>query len=389
MKPNYILFLCVVYWHYQGILGQCPLGAYSGLESKCYTLPLSKMSWWDAEQACWDVDGNLTSIADATFNNFVHNMTGNLANSFWAGATNVINGMWQWSDGTPFNYTNWQTGYEVKINRTCLAIQPSSGKWLKEKCHEEKPFMCTVPIVPREEPTLPSCPACPSQSTLQTTLVTCPPAVSVPTCPSCPSVQPVPATSEPCPVCTTETAAVSQSSCPPQAPVPTCPAPPPAPQCPQAPPCPSCPQCQQPDPTYSYDCCPPGWTYLSETDMCHALSISDTWINVWDKCYTDGYAMTSIHSDAQNQALLNFATQNGYGWVHVGLFNNGSGLFWADSTDAGYARQFSNWAGTDPAHTSPQFCVMADSQGPTWATINCFSGTIYPGLCERFTIPCQ
>jgi hypothetical protein len=219
MTLKSLVFIFLAQWHYQAILGQCLPGAFVGLEpTECYTMPLRKMSWWDAEQACWNVNGNLTSIPDATVNNFIHNMTGNLATDFWAGASNVINGTWHWSDGTLFNYTNWQTGYEAVIEQRCLAIEPSSGKWLKEKCDDEKTFMCKVPALPQ--------PTCPPPARV----LTCPTPPPAPTC-----RQPINVTVAPCPACPSTPV---RSTCPPPAAVTSCPPPPPVTACPVCPYCP-------------------------------------------------------------------------------------------------------------------------------------------------------
>jgi hypothetical protein len=366
MTLKSLVFLFLAQWHYQAILGQCPPGAFSGLEpTKCYTLPLPKMSWWDAEQACWNVSGDFVSIHDATFNNFIHSMTGNLATDFWAGASNVMNGTWHWSDGTSFNYTNWQAGYEATMHQRCLSIQPSSGKWLKHLCDEEKPFMCEVPAIPQEQSTPTPCPVCSTRTTLLSTLLTCPPAAPVPTCPPEKNV--------------------TALSCP----VPTCPAPPQVTQCPSPAPCPPCAECQPPAPCPNCPnasppaCCPSGWTYLSETKMCHSFTTSGlVWYDADTACTNAGGMMTSVHSDEQNQALLNFASQNGYGWVYIGLFNDGNGLVWSDGTDTSYAKQYSRWYGSDPSQTAPTFCVAAEAYGPTWNTIDCWSGGSWAGLCE-------
>jgi hypothetical protein len=388
MTLKSLVFIFLVQWQYQAILGQCPPGAYSGLEpTECYTLPLPKMSWWDAEQACWNVSGDFISIHDATFNNFIHSMTGNLATNFWAGASNVMNGTWQWSDETSFNYTNWQKGYEVVIKQRCLAIEPSSGKWLKEKCNEEKPFMCKVPAIPQEQPTPAPCPACPSQSTLLSTLLTCPPAPRV----TCPPIQQV--TPEPCPVCPSSSTMASVPTCPPAEPVPSCPAPPTVTECPQPTACPLCAQCQQcncPNAPPPVTCCPSGWTYLSETQMCHAFTDSDlVWYDAGTACTNAGGRLASVHSDEQNQALLNLASQNGYTWVYIGLFDDGNGLTWNDGSDVSYAQQYSVWYGTDPSQTAPTFCVTAEAYGLTWATIDCWSGSSWAGLCELNPSQCS
>jgi hypothetical protein len=169
---------------------QCPPGSFVGLEpSECYTVPPQKRSWVDAEVVCMEAKGNLVSIADATINSFVHNMTEYLYTDFWAGGNDFNNETWQWSDGTPFYYTNWQKDNGTTMLQSCLAIEPLTGKWAKQLCDDEKPFLCKIPSIPQEHPTSAPCPACPSRSTAPPQ-PTCPPPVQVSTCPPRPSPSP-------------------------------------------------------------------------------------------------------------------------------------------------------------------------------------------------------
>jgi hypothetical protein len=183
------LFLLVFVFHcnYQRASSQCPPGSFVGLEpSDCYTLPPQKRSWVDAEVECLEAKGNLVSIADATVNTFIHNMTEYLYTDFWAGGNDFNNETWQWSDGTPFSYTDWQKDNGTTMLQSCLSIKPLSGEWAKQLCDDEKPFMCKIPS---EHPTSAPCPACPFQST-PLPQPTCPPPVQVSTCPPRPSPSP-------------------------------------------------------------------------------------------------------------------------------------------------------------------------------------------------------
>jgi hypothetical protein len=393
MTLKSLVSLFLIQWHYQSSFGQCPPAAFSGLEpTDCYTLPLPKMSWWDAEQACWNVSGDFISIHDATVNNFIHSMTGNLATDFWAGASNVMNGKWQWSDETPFNYTNWQAGYEVIMKQRCLAIQPSSGKWLKQLCNEEKPFMCKVPAIQRHQPSSP--PAVP--------VATCPTPVPCPPVPSCPQ-QEEPTTLS-CPACpSTPTVPLT---CPPPAPVLTCPPPQPAPTCAQAPPCPpqlpppTCP----PPPQPSSPSCPSGFTSCSGSNFCY--QVVDGYFTAAQaeyQCQLLGGNLATIDSWSATECLIDLTNPISNGapesWtrVWIGLIDisqdphhtKDSLWTWLDGS-AYFNNNYHNW---DPTYNEPnnlagaEWCVDAHTNvaggccpAGTWNDEDC--SVTKPAFCS-------
>lgn len=110
------------------VRGRCPPGSVQGLiADKCYKLvTFSDPSYFlDAEAACTDYGGHLTSVNDAFENAFIKGTGQRLYrggsmnfldmlkvvpphNDIWVGGTNIISpGRWNWTDGKPFTYTNW------------------------------------------------------------------------------------------------------------------------------------------------------------------------------------------------------------------------------------------------------------------------------------------
>ena len=59
-------------------------------------------------------------------------------------------GPWQWTDGIPYQYTNWRSGEpnNANDNEHCVVIQPhfqsdgDGGKWLDVPCDNEYRFVC-------------------------------------------------------------------------------------------------------------------------------------------------------------------------------------------------------------------------------------------------------
>ncbi|CAB3401015.1 unnamed protein product [Caenorhabditis bovis] len=71
--------------------------------------------------------------------------TDNLEDSYgfyWAGAYRENNtAQWHWIDGSPLNYTNWVPG-DNQIDKYCLKIRFSDGRWLSEYCDNTEQFVC-------------------------------------------------------------------------------------------------------------------------------------------------------------------------------------------------------------------------------------------------------
>jgi hypothetical protein len=144
------------------------------------------------------------------------------------------------------------------------------------------------------------------------------------------------------------------------------------------------------------------WTYLKETRKCHKVkpSYNRTWTGALQACQDEGGTLTSIHSDAENTALLNYAnssviTARPYDiilWVHIGLFNNHSSLQWTDGSSVEYAKAYVNWDSSgNPNVTPPPYCVQANVRatkemshyGHQWNTLGCNVAYRSDGLCEH------
>ncbi|XP_034096534.1 galactose-specific lectin nattectin-like [Gymnodraco acuticeps] len=72
------------------------------------------MNWASAESNCIGLGGNLASIQSTTELHFtrqlVRTATGQDLN-FWAGGHDaVMEGVWQWSDGSKFSFSSWGRG---------------------------------------------------------------------------------------------------------------------------------------------------------------------------------------------------------------------------------------------------------------------------------------
>ena len=60
----------------------------------------------------------------------------------WLGINDIhTEGNWVWSDGSPANFENWQTG-EPNNNGDQDCGQMYSGRWDDDKCQVLKSFIC-------------------------------------------------------------------------------------------------------------------------------------------------------------------------------------------------------------------------------------------------------
>ncbi|XP_077993134.1 macrophage mannose receptor 1-like [Glandiceps talaboti] len=116
----------------------------------CYKFEIDDyVDWSTAESTCKKSGGHLLSIKDQTEQTFVNaRMYGLTSAVFWIGANDrTYEGGWEWSDGTPFAYLNWNDGEPNNYDHgytteDCTEIIVSSGKWNDHKCDQNIGYIC-------------------------------------------------------------------------------------------------------------------------------------------------------------------------------------------------------------------------------------------------------
>merc|ERR1711872_130052 len=99
--------------------------------SHCYRMYLELHSWSDAESKCQQVGGHLASIHNYNEHEFIFKLANN--HTVWIGGSdegNIKN--WTWSDGTKWQYTNWNKNEPNNYNNEeeCAEISDDyEGKW--------------------------------------------------------------------------------------------------------------------------------------------------------------------------------------------------------------------------------------------------------------------
>ena len=88
------------------IVPTCRSG-WSPFNGKCFKYTDTLRSYPRQERFCRNLGGGLASVPDEETNIFLVTLINRT--SFIGGVIDV-SGLWRWTDGTPFNYTNWQPG---------------------------------------------------------------------------------------------------------------------------------------------------------------------------------------------------------------------------------------------------------------------------------------
>ena len=180
MGENYLMFN---YWSHigawntatnneiQGSLCQynprpCEAGwKYSEHNGLCYQLVRVKTNWTESIMTCKSAtqnpSANLASISDYETNHFLAKLTKRV--SSWIGAYKTSDGIWKWSDGSEWGYTNWGIGEPNNPENSqdyALFNGPglTSGKWKNHKSEDDFiiPALCQYKIIVDTISTTPS-----------------------------------------------------------------------------------------------------------------------------------------------------------------------------------------------------------------------------------------
>ena len=100
-------------------------------------------NWEKGRNSCLNKcdNGDLASIPDQITMDFIISNFGGW--DIWIGAE-YKSGAWSWSDGTNWNYTNWNTGLDLE--QIGFGVQLKDGKWEnKDKSASINQFICQCP----------------------------------------------------------------------------------------------------------------------------------------------------------------------------------------------------------------------------------------------------
>ena len=99
-----------------------------------------KLNWKDSLKRCQSEGGSLASIPDKETDEFLSSTF--TSPTYWVGGTKVGNS-WQWEDGTPFTFTNWNPDYKEPTGEDCIRHNLwGTKKWSDHWCTSLTTFVC-------------------------------------------------------------------------------------------------------------------------------------------------------------------------------------------------------------------------------------------------------
>ena len=101
-------------------------------EGPKYTLYKQRKTWSEAESHCQNNSGHLASLASEKQYLDLREFASEVHEDVWLGGRNS-NGSWEWSDQTPWTYTNWAYAASASYNNTCAFFWRTMG-WRRISC---------------------------------------------------------------------------------------------------------------------------------------------------------------------------------------------------------------------------------------------------------------
>ncbi|KAF1761300.1 hypothetical protein GCK72_009556 [Caenorhabditis remanei] len=131
---------------------QCDLGSvYNSDKNVCFTFYNSSVDFKTAESICTASSGHLASVHNTIDNNYLAKQAQQYISAngvIWLGAKSTSPNVtdpnsWNWSDGTPFDYQNYQSGEPTSLETTaCMQFSAANSKWKTASCINYAPFIC-------------------------------------------------------------------------------------------------------------------------------------------------------------------------------------------------------------------------------------------------------
>jgi Lectin C-type domain len=141
----------------------------SGTTGQFIYVPLPSLGTWAAGRAaCQSLGGDLASIHSAAENAAVWAIVSQRGGQAWIGGNDAVGeGTWRWSDGTPWDYSNWWPNQPDNAgNEDCVEMNddltPADPRWNDAPCSDiSSGAVCRVHS-PSPPPPSPSPPPPPS-----------------------------------------------------------------------------------------------------------------------------------------------------------------------------------------------------------------------------------
>ena len=119
---------------------------WEGNGDRCFLWSDKKSNWNDAEEFCKKNGGHLASVTSEAVDEYIagEKEKRGLQNLWIGGSDKEKQGVWTWTDGSPWNFTNWYTGQPNSRGvQDCLRYINDMKEWDDAICNRMSPFLCT------------------------------------------------------------------------------------------------------------------------------------------------------------------------------------------------------------------------------------------------------
>uniref|UniRef100_A0A3P9MPP6 C-type lectin domain-containing protein n=1 Tax=Oryzias latipes TaxID=8090 RepID=A0A3P9MPP6_ORYLA len=111
----------------------------------------SPKTWAEAEKFCQSIGANLASVRNRFENSILLSLIKQKQGCYtptWIGGSDAqTNGVWFWSDGSKYQYTNWcpKEPNNGRGQQHCLQMSYTKKRcWDDLECWERRPFICAM-----------------------------------------------------------------------------------------------------------------------------------------------------------------------------------------------------------------------------------------------------
>ncbi|XP_026129733.1 ladderlectin-like [Carassius auratus] len=153
ISTAFLLFVLVVNGESYKFGVTCP-DDWERFEKQCFKYFSDLKPWIEAEKHCIDLGGNLAAVHNAPTNIFLKGLVRKYSNNFprtWIGAHDAIkNFFWLWSDGSRFDYNDWQRGEPnngYRGDEHCVEIgYGGDRRWNDAHCDTTLNYICQTEL---------------------------------------------------------------------------------------------------------------------------------------------------------------------------------------------------------------------------------------------------
>ncbi|GMR52159.1 hypothetical protein PMAYCL1PPCAC_22354 [Pristionchus mayeri] len=113
----------------------------------CYQVSTAAENWEDAQKICKTLGADLASVHSAQENSFIRRLAmshGALKGVFLGGKSTGKDNGFGWTDGSPWDYNSFATGYPAAGKGDCVVMDTSTsaGQWQNQDCSASLPVAC-------------------------------------------------------------------------------------------------------------------------------------------------------------------------------------------------------------------------------------------------------